>query len=181
MKFIISQITKNFISIQGNTPMSQYLHYWLQSVITVILVYNYQAFIILHLHQKFFFFFLIVLSLNLPCYLWFDLVLQKLYCYDLLHLGVSKQGLAPKRACQHFWSADQHFPSANWPKHSAWPRDPLIEIEPIVFDFLEIRTCSNSYPISFSLLLKNPNLYKQRKKKIIIRGYSLLTSILPLH
>ena len=65
----------------------------------------------------------------------------------------SNVGLAPKRACQHSWSAD-------WPKCSAQPENFLIEIKPIIFDFFEIRTHSNSYLISFSLFFKHPNLYK---------------------
>ena len=54
----------------------------------------------------------------------------------------SKAGLAPKRACRH-------FPSANWPKCLARFGNLLIEIKPIFFEFLEIRTHSNSYLISF--------------------------------
>ena len=56
----------------------------------------------------------------------------------------SNVDLAPKRAIRHSWSA-------NWPKLLAWPEDPLIKIKPIFFDFLEIRTCSNSYLISLFL------------------------------
>ena len=54
---------------------------------------------------------------------------------------------APKRAIQHSWSADRHSPSADWHKFEARPKDPLIEIKLIFFDFLEIRTRSNSYLI----------------------------------
>ena len=76
----------------------------------------------------------------------------------------SNAGLAPKRACWHSWSAD-------WPKCSARPRNVLIEIKPIFFNFLEIRMCSNSYLISFSLFFKHPTLYKLRgKKKSELRG-----------
>ena len=32
-----------------------------------------------------------------------------------------KGGSAPKKAYQHSWSADRHFPNANWPKCSARP------------------------------------------------------------
>ena len=72
----------------------------------------------------------------------------------------SNADLAPKRAIWHSWSVDQHMASANWPKCSTQPRNFLIEIKPIFFRFLEIRTCSNSYLISFSLFFKHPNLYK---------------------
>ena len=65
----------------------------------------------------------------------------------------SNAGLAPKRAYQH-------FPSADWPKYVARLGDLLIEIKPIFFNFLEIKTHSNSYLISFSLFFKHPNLYK---------------------
>ena len=72
----------------------------------------------------------------------------------------SNADLAPKRAIQHTESVDQHMASADWPKCLAQPVDPLIKTKPMFFDFLEIRTCSNSYLISFSLFFKHPNLYK---------------------
>ena len=53
----------------------------------------------------------------------------------------SNASLAPKRACRHSWSADCHMASADWPKSSTWPGDPLLKIKPIFFRFLEIRTC----------------------------------------
>ena len=56
----------------------------------------------------------------------------------------------PKRAIWQSWSA-------NWPKLLAQPGDSLIEIKPIFNNFLEIRTRSNLYLISF---FKHPNLYK---------------------
>ena len=62
--------------------------------------------------------------------------------------------LPPKRAIQHSWSAarhmksaHRHFSSADWPKSSTQPDDSWIEINLTLFDFLEIRTCSNSYLI----------------------------------
>ena len=70
MKYIISQITKNFISIQGNTPMPQYLLYWLKLVFIIILVNNHQAKVLFFFTLVFFFF---TLSLNLPRSLWFNL------------------------------------------------------------------------------------------------------------
>ena len=69
----------------------------------------------------------------------------------------SNTDLAPKRAIQHSWSADRHIKSADWPKLLARLRDSLIEIRPIFYDFLEIKTHSNLYLISF---FKHPNLYK---------------------
>ena len=51
----------------------------------------------------------------------------------------SNMGLAPKRACWHSWSVDQHMASADWPKCLARPVSFLIKIKPIFFDFLEIR------------------------------------------
>ena len=79
----------------------------------------------------------------------------------------SNASLAPKRACWHSWSVDQHMvsanrhiPSADWPKFSTRPVNVLIEIKPIFFDFLGIRMRSNSYMISFNLFFKYPNLYK---------------------
>ena len=50
----------------------------------------------------------------------------------------SNMGLAPKMAYWHSWSA-------NWPKCSTQPRNFLIVIKLIFFNFLEIRTRSNSY------------------------------------
>ena len=82
----------------------------------------------------------------------------------------SNADLTPKRAIWHSWSADWHmasadryFPSVDWPKFSAKPRDFLIEIKPIFFNFLEIRMCSNSYMISFSI----PNSINRRNKSEI--------------
>ena len=46
--------------------------------------------------------------------------------------------LAPKRAIQHFCSAD-------WHKFGPWPEGTLIEIKHIIFDFLEIRTRLSLY------------------------------------
>ena len=70
----------------------------------------------------------------------------------------SNASLAPKRAIRHSWSVNQnmrsvnrHFPSVDWPKFAARAGDFLIKIKPIFFDFLEIRTHSNSYLISSSI------------------------------
>ena len=56
-------------------------------------------------------------------------------------------------SAHHMASADRHFPSADWPKLSAQPGDFLLKIKPLKKKkrFLEIRTRSNSYLISFSL------------------------------
>ena len=59
----------------------------------------------------------------------------------------SNVDLAPKRAIQHSPSANWHFPNADWPKLLAQLKDLPIEIKPIFFNFLEIRTRSNSYLI----------------------------------
>ena len=89
----------------------------------------------------------------------------------------SNANLASKSADRHLASANRHFLNADWPKSSAWPGDPLIEIKPVFFRFLEIRTCSNSYLISFSLsILTSIN----RGKKIKIKGSSFLTFLFPL-
>ena len=71
-----------------------------------------------------------------------------------------KGGSAPKRAWWHSWSADRHFLSADWPKCLARPRNLLIKIKSIFFEFLEIKMRFNSYLILFSLFFKHPNLYK---------------------
>ena len=73
---------------------------------------------------------------------------------------ISNGDLAHKRVCRYSWSANKHMASADWPKCSARLGSHLIDIKPIFFDFLEIRTLSNSYLISFSLFFKHPNLYK---------------------
>ena len=50
----------------------------------------------------------------------------------------SNEELAPKRAIQH-------FSSANWHKLGHRPEGTWIKMKPILFDFLEIRTLPNSY------------------------------------
>ena len=61
----------------------------------------------------------------------------------------SNEELAPKRAIQH-------FSSTNWHKLGPRPEGTWIKLKPILFDFLEIRTLSNShfdYLANFSNIL----------------------------
>ena len=48
------------------------------------------------------------------------------------------EGPAPKRAIQHFWSANRH-------KFGPQPEGTWIKLKQILFDFLEIRTHPSSY------------------------------------
>ena len=59
-------------------------------------------------------------------------------------------------SAHHMASADRHFPSADWPKFSAWPEDFLIEIKPIFFLLFRDK---NAFQFVFDLI-QHPNLYK---------------------
>ena len=67
-----------------------------------------------------------------------------------------KRGLGTQESHSTLLECQLALPSANWLKFVARLGDSLIEIRPTFFDFLKIRTHSNSYLIS----LKHPNLYK---------------------
>ena len=77
-----------------------------------------------------------------------------------------------KSADRHMASANWYFPSADWHNSKAQPGNPLIQLEHIYFEFLGIRTQSNSYLISFSLFFKHPTSIN-RGKKLEIRALLL--------
>ena len=65
-------------------------------------------------------------------------------------------------ANRHYWSVDrhmasanQHFPSADWHNFKAWPRNIMIKIKHIHFEFLGIIIRPNSYLIQASLFSKH--------------------------
>ena len=71
---------------------------------------------------------------------------------------------------RHMASADRHFPSVDWHSLEAWPRNALIEIKWIHFDFLGIRTQPNSYLIQSSLFFKHPTS-KNREETLEIGAF----------
>ena len=82
-------------------------------------------------------------------------------CNSRLRKSLKESPNRTKVGNRHSWSADQHmasvdrhFPSAYWHSFEARPRNILMKIKHIHFDFLEIRIWPNSHLIQSSLYFK---------------------------
>ena len=51
----------------------------------------------------------------------------------------TKVCLVSKSTIRHFWSADQHFQSAEWHSFGLWPNSLRVPIKHIIFDFFAKR------------------------------------------
>ena len=105
MKYILSQITKNSISIQGNTPCPNIYIIELNqlSLLFLFAITRKKLFFIFTKSFLFFIFLKITLSLNLPRFLWFDLGIPRIILLRSPALGSEQAKRSFLERAQYIW------------------------------------------------------------------------------